>query len=206
MQSYKKKDSTTDYITKISLKNYPINLYEFPGFKTTNDINRNNSCSLGELKNIIYNLKNNKEIIHCNIFCINYTKWIDERDLKEVFEILAKTKIRTFFIITESKNEVSAQSIKKIIIKNLNILRTNYNDFNKIFGNDLNKSIIPVLSRDKIINRFTTFRAFGLDNLFRRLYEYFSKKRIDLNKEIIFNNEKMKECIENNELLRGIDT
>ena len=203
-----KKCSNTYYITKISLKNYPINLYELPGIKMDSDSFLPLEKLLKSLSNLEKMDKMNKEIIHCILFCINCTKKIYERDLEKAVDFLAKLKIRVFFIITESENEVSEQfqNVKNAIIKYLNILRFNYNDFNKIFGNDLNNSIIPVLSKDKKINRFTTLRFFGLDNLFRILYEYFSKKKIDINKEIIFDNERMKKLIENNELLKEFDT
>ena len=44
--------------------------------------------------------------------------------------------------------------------------------------------------------------AFGLDNLFKKLYEYFLDKKINFEKEIFFNDKKLKEFIKNNELLQ----
>ena len=186
----RKTELNNNYMSQISLKKYPINLYDFPGFKSTN----NNYISFKE------EIKN----IHCILFCINYNDNIVEKELEKGFDIIAKYKIRTFFIITESENNESRIfRLFNIIIKILNNIKSKYNDFEKIFGNDLNYSIIPVLSRNKIING-NTYNSFGLDNLFRILYEYFSTKKININKEIFFDEKKIQEYIKNNELLKGI--
>lgn len=46
----------------------------------------------------------------------------------------------------------------------------------KIFGDDLDKNIIPILVKDKEFFGFKA-KAYGLDNLFKILYEYFEKKK-----------------------------
>ena len=128
--------------------------------------------------------------------------------MREVFDEIAKLKLRTYFIITGSAREESRQfrSFKQIIINNLNRLKENYpEEGNKIFGLDVNESIIPILSRDQIFYDFTN-KAFGLDNLFKVLYEYFLPKKINFQKEKYFNEEQLKILIKNNELLRILES
>jgi hypothetical protein len=73
----------------------------------------------------------------------------------------------------------------------------------KIFGDDdLDKiNIIPILSKDKEVYGYKV-KAFGLDNLFKILYEYFRPKKINFDKKLYLDEKKLNEFIENNELLK----
>ena len=202
--------SITNYISQFSLKDYPINFYDFPGFRASKDGKANTSLFVEEIKSKIANLKKVNEIIHCFLFCIKFQERIfDEKDseMKEVFDAIAKLKIRTFFIITGSEREDSRQfkNFKKIIINNLTKVKKEYEEADKIFGEDLEQDIIPILSRDKKFHGFTA-KAFGLDNLFKVLYDYFLPKKIDFQKEIFFDEKQLKIFIENNELLKVFES
>jgi hypothetical protein len=64
------------------------------------------------------------EAIHCFLFCIKFEQRIfdeNEDEIKEVFKIIMKLEIRTFFIITSSEREDTRefQDFKEIIINNL---------------------------------------------------------------------------------------
>ena len=198
--------SITNYISQFSLKDYPINFYDFPGFRAKQDGKDNTSLFIEEIKSKISNLKKMNEVIHCFLFCIKFQERIfdeNDKDMMEVFDSIAKLKIRTFFIITGSEKQESRQfkNFKKIIITNLTKVKAKYKDGDAIFGEDLDKSIIPILSRDKKFHEFTA-KAFGLDNLFKVLHEYFLPKKIDFQKEIFFDEENLKIFIQNNELLK----
>ena len=199
--------SITNYISQFSLKNYPINFYDFPGFRAKKDGKDNTKLFIEEIKSKITDLKKVSEVIHCFLFCIKFEERIfDEKDedMKEIFDSIAKLKIRTFFIITGSEKEESKKfrNFKKIVINNLTKVKAKYKeDGDKIFGEDLEKSIIPILSRDKQFHGFTA-KAFGLDNIFKVLYEYFLPKKINFQKELFLDEEKLKVFIESNELLK----
>ena len=202
--------SITNYISQFSLKDYPINFYDFPGFRAKQDGVANTSLFVEEIKSKISDLKKMNEIIHCFLFCIKFEERIfDENDdeMKEVFDAIAQLKIRTFFIVTGSEKEESRKfkNFKKIIINNLTRVKNEYKDWKLIFGDDLNKDIIPILSRDKTFHGFTA-KAFGLDNLFKALYEYFLPKKIDYQREIFFDEEKLKVFINNNDLLKVFES
>jgi len=199
--------SITNYISQFSLKDYPINFYDFPGFRAKQNGKDNTFLFIEEIKSKISDLKKMNEIIHCFLFCIKFDERIfdeNDEDMKEVFDAIAKLKIRTFFIITGSEKEETRQfkNFKKIIINNLTKIKEKYKEEgDKIFGKDLDKNIIPILSRDKTFHGFKA-KAFGLDNLFRTLYQYFLPKKINFQKEVFFNEEQLKAFIQSNELLK----
>ena len=200
--------SQTIYISKMALKDYPINFIDFPGFGGKKEGKSNISLFVEEIMNKISDLKKLNEVVHCFLFCIKFEeRTFDENDeeMKEVFDAIIDLKIRTFFIITGSEKEESREfrNFKRILVNNLNKIKKNYSKeiADKIFGTDVNKSIIPILSKDKIYHG-NMVNAFGLDNLFKKLYEYFLDKKINFEKEIFFNDKKLKEFIKNNELLQ----
>ena len=203
--------SITNYISQFALKDYPINFYDFPGFRAKSNGKDNTALFIEEIKSKISNLKKINEIIHCFLFCIKFQERIfdeNDQDMIEVFDEIAKLKIRTFFIITGSEKEESRQfkKFKKIIINNLTRVKEKYKEEGDIiFGEDLNKSIIPILSRDKKFHGFTA-KAFGLDNLFKVLYDYFLPKHIDYQKELFFDEERLKIFIQKNELLQVFES
>ena len=128
--------------------------------------------------------------------------------MKLVFDSIIKLKIRTFFIITESekKEKRQFQEFSKILVNNLEQIKQNYPQeiFYKIFGKELNKSIIPIFSKDKE-HYGTITEAFGLDELFKelyKLYNYFLPKKINYDKKYFFDEKKLNEIIAENELLK----
>ena len=200
--------SQTIYISKMALKDYPINFIDFPGFGGKKEGKSNISLFVEEIMNKISDLKKLNEVVHCFLFCIKFQARIfdeNDEDMKEVFDAIIKLKLRTFFIITESEKEESRQfkNFKRILVKNLDDIKNKYPKeiTDKIFGKDVNKSIIPILSKDKIYHG-NIANAFGLDDLFKKLYEYFLDKKINFEKEIFFDDKKLIEFIKNNELLQ----
>ena len=111
----------TNYISKYSLKEYPINLYDFPGFKARQNGRDNTNLLIEEIKKHNCELNKVDEIIHCILFCIKFHERIfdeNDKDMAEIFDTIAQLKIRTFFIITGSEKEGSRQfrNFKNIII------------------------------------------------------------------------------------------
>ena len=200
--------SMTNYISQFYLKNYPINLIDFPGFRSKRNGIKNTSLFVKELERKISDLKEANEVIHCFLFCIKYEERIfdeNDEDIKEVFDAIIRLKIRTFFIITESEKKETRefQDFRKIIVNNLIQVKKKYPEeiFDRIFGKDLNKNIIPILSKNKKYHGIMA-EAFGLDELFKELYEYFLPKKIDYGQNLFLDEEKLNAFIQNNELLK----
>jgi len=200
--------SMTNYISQFYFKNYPINLIDFPGFRAKRNGIKNTSLFVQELERKISDLKEGNEVIHCFLFCIKYEERIfdeNDEDIKEVFDAIIRLKIRTFFIITESEKRETRefQDFRKIIVNNLMQVKKKYPEetFDRIFGKDLNENIIPILSKNKKYHG-TVAEAFGLDEVFEELYGYFLPKRIDYEKKLFLDEEKLNAFIQNNELLK----
>lgn len=151
------------------------------------------------------------EVFHCFLFCIKYEERIfdeNDEDILEVFKAIIKLKIRTYFLVTNSEKEDSKKfkNFKKIIINNLEKIKPKDPEIKKkIFGDDLDKNIIPILVKDKEFFGFKA-KAYGLDNLFKILYEYFEKKKINYDKKLYLDEPKLNEFIKNNELLKVFES
>ena len=213
--------SITNYISQYTLKDYPINLIDFPGFRARQGDINNTTLFIKNIKNKMEEMKQINEFIHCFLFCIKFEERIfdaEDTEMKNLFDTLFKLQIKTFFIITQSEKEDTDefQRFKKNILKSIKQVENNYKNkdlVNKVFGENIENQIIPIFSFKKkkfghIIN------PFGLDNLFKCLYEYFESKKIKCNyklfEKIIENHDYNKddkeiliqETINNNELLR----
>ena len=199
--------SITNYISQFSLNEYPINLIDFPGFRAKQNGEKNTSLFIKEIESKISDFKKLNEAFHCFLFCIKYEDRIfdeNDEDTLEVLNAIIKLKIRTFFLITncDKENSKNFKNFKKIVVKNLNkVVPKDPELRRKIFGDDLNQDIIPILAKDK---EFCGIKAkpYGLDNLFKILYEYFKPKIINYDKKLHLDEQKLKEFTKSNELLK----
>ena len=203
--------SITNYISHYSLKDYPLNFIDFQGFRAKIKGKDNTSLFIDDIKNKISDLKKANEIIHCFLFCIKYEERIfdeEDEDMKKVFDVIFGLQIRTFFIVTNSEKENTREfeRFKTNIINHLDFVKRNYSDgeIKKVLGDDLNNDIIPILSMQKKFHGYIA-KSYGLDTVFKKLYDYFSKKKIDTEFDFSDDN-KVKELIDNNELLKVFES
>ena len=206
--------SMTNYISQYSFKEYPINLVDFPGFRAKQKGKNNSSLFIKEIKSKISDFKKVNEVFHCFLFCIKFEDRIfdeNDEDTVKVFKAIKELKIRTYFLITNSEKEDSKKfkSFKKIIKNNLNKIFEDKEEEKvlkkKIFGDDLDKNIIPILTKDTEYHGVKV-KGFGLDNLFKILYEYFKEKKINYDKKLFLDEQKLNKFIENNELLKVFES
>ncbi len=83
--------SQTIYISKMALRDYPINFIDFPGFRGKKDGKSNISLFVEEIKKKISDFKKLNEEIHCFLFCIKFEERIfdeNDEDMKEVFDTI----------------------------------------------------------------------------------------------------------------------
>ena len=222
--------SVTNYISQYTLKDYPLNFIDFPGFGTKQGDLDNTSLFVDNIKKKMQDMQKINEIIHCFLFCIKFDERIfDEKDneMKKVFDIIVKLQIKTFFIITQSEpsDNYEFERFKENLINGIRQLENNYktnNDkilFSNVFG-DVENCIIPIYCLKKY-SHGNFIKPFGLDNLFTILNESFKSKMInkskfdELNKKYrdIYNNEErikfsvevdaeVQNLIKNNHLLK----
>ena len=178
-------------IYQYTLKDYALNFIEFPD--SPNYI-KNIEQTINEMNKI-------NEEMHCFLFCINYEEpSFDEKTTENIFNALFKFELKTFFVVTKSeKSETNDfKKLKNNIIETINNIKTKYpeNKVKKVFGDNIQNQIIPVLSISKQLNGKIKY-PFGLDRLFESLYTYFNKKKI-----IIEGEKSINDIIRKNELLR----
>ena len=183
-------------IKKDPIKDYPINFIEFPGFDL-------------KTENIMFKQREKKEKMHIILFCIKYEDSLPENldYIKSIFDILVEFKISVFFVVTQSESPDSKEFkiFKDKLINLFDKIKDNYSKelYNSIFGETLEKRIIPIFSLKKILNDKIK-NPFGLDKLFNQLSELFTPKKIEY--DIFLNTDEkdreIKNLIQDNELLR----
>ena len=199
--------SMTNFISQYSFHEYPINLVDFPGFRAKQKGENNTELFIKEIESKISDFKKMNEVFHCFLFCIKFKERIfddNDEDSLDVFKAITKLKIRTYFLVTNSDKEDSKnfKKFKKVIINNLKkIVFESPETKKEILGDDLDKNIIPIMAKDTEFHGVKA-KAFGLDNLFKILYEYFEKKKINYDKKLYLDESKLNEMIKNNELLK----
>ena len=105
----------------------------------------------------------------------------NDDEMRNIFDTLIDYKIRTFFVITQSEGPKyeKYKRFKKNLIVEINNIKSKYsNDLaDKVFGENVEDQIIPICSMKTTLEDYEV-KPFGLDTLFKKLYEYFSPKKI----------------------------
>ncbi|MGF2146195.1 YcjF family protein [Vagococcus fluvialis] len=144
----------TQEIRKISKKNYPLAIYDTPGFELSNDQQDKVKDELLELINKGYNSKDVNDAIHCVWYCVNVggNRTFDSSEiewLKEFTESNKKTKVPIMVVLTQAIPKNKAIEMKSLVEKeNLDIVK-----------------VVPVLAQDMEFDEDYTARSYGLDNL-----------------------------------------
>ena len=200
--------SQTNYVSQYTIKDYPINLIDFPGLRIKKNNKDNIDFIIKNIEDRIEILEKTNDIIHCFLFCLKFKDRIfsqEETDSIKLLKCLNKHKIKTFFIVTQSEREETDnfKRYRKNIIKEIIEIKKKNPDIN-IFGRDeeLDKIIIPIYSIKEISHDRLIF-PFGLNRVFETLYNYFYPKLIKEDINMLNSTEKdIDNLINNNELLK----
>ncbi|MCR5203181.1 MAG: GTP-binding DUF697 domain-containing protein [Lachnospiraceae bacterium] len=144
----------TDKIRKIEKKDYPLAVYDTPGFELS-------SGQQGKVKDEIIELINKgmaaqdiNEAIHCIWYCINVggNRTFDSSEIewiKSLTESNKVFKVPIIVVLTQSCPKKKAYEMKRLVeAENLDIV-----------------SVVPVLAQDMDFDEEYVARAFGLDTL-----------------------------------------
>lgn len=178
--------SKTNHISEYTLKDYPLNFIDFPGFGAKQGDIDNTSLFVNAIKKKMEQMEQINEIIHCILLCIKYgERLLDNKDnsIKTVFDTIFEYEIKTFLIITQSEesNTKEFQNFKELLLTNINQITKNKDKkkISKVFGENFENQIIPIFAmKKKVFNNWVG--PFGIDKLFNTLYIYFQSKRIYL--------------------------
>lgn len=192
--------SISTFITSYSHPKYPINFIDFPGFG-----DKNNAENLIEhIKEKNSQLEKVNEKIHVAIYCIKFGErtFLDKEEIV-IYELI-KLNVKIIFVFTKGDNENSPQfkRFKNTFLKDLaNILEKKNLKIN--IKEDI--KIVSVYSMKEERNGYL-IEAFGIDKLFKNIYDYLKTKIIDedlLEKlKLEGDEEKIDELIKNTELIK----
>ena len=201
--------SITNYISQYTLKDYPLSFIDFPGFRAKQGEVDNESLFINNIKKKMKDMERINEVIHCFLFCIKYDERVfseNDENIKKIFDTIFKFNLKIFFVITQSENEDTEEfnRFKENLINAITDITKNYpsNKVKKIFGEKIENSIIPIFSLKKIIHG-NTIKPFGLDKLFKSLYDYFYPKKINNYEKLLTQDDiGIQQIIDNNELMK----
>ena len=160
------------FITNYSHPEYPINFVDFPGFGDKENA-ENLIKKINEKNN---QLKEIKEKFHIILYCVRFgdRTFLDKEE--DVIYELMKLNIKIFFIFTKAEKEDSQEfkRYKSNFMNNLKEILLKKN----IRINEANIDIVSIYSmRDKVNGNIV--KPFGIDILFKKIYDYLKVKKID---------------------------
>lgn len=144
----------TDEIRKIEKKDYPMAIYDTPGFELSKGQQNKVKDEIIELINKGFVSKDVNDAIHCIWYCINVggNRTFDETEiawLKELTESNKITQVPIIVVLTQSCPKSKAQEMKTLVEKeNLDIVK-----------------VVPVLAQDMDFDEEYVAKAYGLDRL-----------------------------------------
>lgn len=144
----------TKDIRKIDKPDYPLSIYDTPGFELDKD---QQDTVKDEIINIIRNGALSQDInkaIHCIWYCVNVggNRTFDDAELKWIRDFSsrnAENRVPMIIVLTQAVPRAKAAEMKSLIEKeNLDVIK-----------------VIPVLSQDMDFDGEYTAHAYGLDTL-----------------------------------------
>lgn len=144
----------TQEIRKISKKDYPLSIYDTPGFELSSNQQNKVKDELLELINEGFNSNDVNDAIHCIWYCVNVggNRTFDTSEiewLKEFTESNKMTKVPIIVVLTQAIPKIKAAEMKNLVEReNLDIVK-----------------IVPVLAQDMEFDEDYIARSYGLDNL-----------------------------------------
>ncbi len=144
----------TDKIRLIEKKDFPLAIYDTPGFELSDD---QQSKVIDDVIKLITDGGKKRDInkaIHCIWYCINVggNRTFDEKELKWLRTFTEKsrlTQVPVMIVLTQGCPRSKAQAMKSLVeAENLDVV-----------------SVIPVLAQDMNFDDEYTAKAYGLDRL-----------------------------------------
>jgi small GTP-binding protein len=150
----------TSEIRKIEKKDYPLAVYDTPGFELSSSQQNKVKDQIVSIVKKGYSSKDVNECIHCIWYCINVggNRTFDNSELKwlkEFTEINKLTQVPIIVVLTQAVPKKKALEMKLLVEKeNLDIVK-----------------VIPILAQDMDFDEEYTAKAYGLDSLIDMMVE-----------------------------------
>lgn len=144
----------TSEIRKLSKKDYPLSIYDTPGFELSHEQQEKVKDEVLELIDKGYAAKDINEAIHCIWYCVNVgaNRTFDSSEiewLKSFAESNKKSQVPIIVVLTQAVPKKKAAEMKTMIEKeNLDIVK-----------------VVPLLAQDMDFDEEYIAKAYGLDSL-----------------------------------------
>lgn len=144
----------TDKIRKKVKKDYPLAIYDTPGFELSSGQQDKVKNEILDIIQKGYASKDINDAIHCIWYCINVgaNRTFDESEikwLKEFTEANKQTEVPIIVVLTQAIPKKKAEEMKKLVeAENLHIAK-----------------VVPVLAQDMDFDEEYIARSYGLDQL-----------------------------------------
>lgn len=163
--------AVTSRIIKYNHQQYPIAIYDTPGFESRESITK----VIEEIKKYNITFLEGKDQIHCIFFLINSEsgRTLFDDDFYFIEEI-EKMKIKMFYIITKCKTQQRGDIFK-------DSLKVSLSSSSRSLGNDYSIFSVNLLN-EKEDNEMIKVQSFGLGQLFNDIYLHYKKDKVNIEK------------------------
>lgn len=149
----------TKEIRKLEKKDYPLAVYDTPGFELSSSQQKKVKDEIIKLIHRGYKGKDVNDVIHCIWYCINVngSRTFDDTEIKWIKALTEanSTQVPVMVILTQAFIKPKAAEMKALVEKeNLNIAK-----------------VVPVLAKDIDFDGEYTAKAYGLDTLIEIMSE-----------------------------------
>lgn len=154
----------TSEIRKYTKENYPLTLYDTPGFELSDQQRETVNKGIQSIINDGINSGDISEAIHCIWYCINPNiPRIDPEEIKWLRSLSDQNitqQVPVIVVLTQAFSKDKAQSMRREINKlNLNIV-----------------NVVPVLAKNQAIDEDYTAKSYGLENLIKIMFDVLPEK------------------------------
>ena len=199
--------SVTQEIVKYYHKKYPITIFDTPGFEDESTVTMV-SAIIDKLKENIDDSKDHLDLIL--YYCKLEKRTFLNMEIK-LIKKLCKDKHIIFVVNTFGKTEKGKETQK--------LLKDKKDSLRQILKGEEETIIKPIVDNMILVNQISSFdegdeedeeprlkKAYGMDSLFKKLYDIFKKEKIVINEiENSKNVKEMKDNIKKNNLLSHIN-
>lgn len=163
--------SVTDKIIRFTHPKYQIGIYDTPGFENEKTVIR--VKELLEKYNKI--LKDERKKINLIIYFIPYSNRIILDMEKTILDYLVTLDCEIIFVINKVVDSLNGDNFLKYEEAFKDTIESEYSKYPNFKYHVIPVNLYPAYKKNKIVGK-----AFGLDDLFNKIYEIYKDKKIDL--------------------------
>ena len=163
-------NSVTDKIIRFTHPKYPIGVYDTPGFE--------NEATVIKVKKLLeeynINLRDERKKINLVLYFLPYTDRLILEMEKTILDYLFKLDCEIIFVINKVVDDIKSDNYLRYEEEFKDEIENNYSKYRDLIH------YVPINLYPSYKNGKVVAKAFGLDDLFNKIYEIFQKYKIDI--------------------------